>query len=270
MKNQIVILKVTERCNLNCSYCYYFNGLDRSFESKPAIMKKDISVQVAEFLAQGIDDYQITSLGIAFHGGEPMLLSKSRFSEICDILLKKLKPKLKSFQLILQTNGTLIDEDWIKIFKKYQISLGISLDGLRKNHDLYRVDHKGRGSYDKTLKSMELLKEKNYKFGVLSVIDPSYPAPAEEVFKQMVVNLGLNGIDFLWPHFTHDNPPECSPLEYGKQVSELFHCWVKHGDPKIKIRFFNSNLNLILGGHGLVYGQGLSDVKEKHVFCDTF
>lgn len=118
MKSLYVVLKVTERCNLNCSYCYYFNGLDNSFKSKPAAMTTDVVEQVVDFLLQGIKDYSIDLLGITLHGGEPMLLNKSSFDAICNILHTRLKAKLKKFILILQTNATLINDEWIEIFKK--------------------------------------------------------------------------------------------------------------------------------------------------------
>lgn len=266
MRNLVVVLKITERCNLNCSYCYYFNGLDKSFKSKPAAIKENVVTQVAEFLIRAIKDYDITSISLTLHGGEPLLLNKHSFSNLCSILSLKLIPNLEEFELIIQTNGTLIDEEWVDIFRKYNIKVGISLDGSRENHDFYRVDHKGNGSYDKILKSIELLQDQNYDFGILSVIDPTYNP--EEVFDQLVLNLQIKGMDFLWPDFSHDNPAPYSPLDYGIYVSKLFNRWIQHGDPKVKIRFFNSHINLMLGAQGLIYGQSLSgSSKEMHVIA---
>lgn len=266
MKNLNVVLKITERCNLNCSYCYYFNGLDNSFKSKPAAMKENVVMQVARFLINAVADYEIDSINLTLHGGEPLLLNKNSFSRICDTLTSNLKPKLKNLKLTIQTNGTLINKNWIEIFRQYNIEVGISLDGSRENHDFYRVDHKGNGSYDKILKSISLLREQDYDFGILSVIDPTYNP--EEVFNQLVLRLEVNGMDFLWPDFTHDNPAPYSALDYGIYVSRLFNKWVQHGDQKVKIRFFSSHINLMLGLQGLIYGQSLGDFKEAmHVIA---
>lgn len=61
----------------------------------------------------------------------------------------------------MQTNGTLINNDWVDIFEEYKIGVGISIDGPKEFHDVYRVDHEGKGTYDKINKSMELLKRRN-------------------------------------------------------------------------------------------------------------
>ncbi len=181
-------------------------------------------------------------------------------------MTSKLKPKLQEFELIIQTNGTLIDKEWVEIFRKYNVKVGISLDGSRENHDFYRVDHKGKGSYDKILKSIRLLQDQDYDFGILSVIDPTYDP--EEIFNQLVLNLKINGMDFLWPDFTHDKPATHRAIDYGIYVSKLFNRWVEHGDPNVKIRFFNSHINLMLGSYGLIYGQSLGEFEdEMHVIA---
>lgn len=266
MKTLYIVLKITERCNLNCSYCYYFNGLDKSFKSKPAAITIDVVEQVADFLIQGIKDYSIDSLGITLHGGEPMLLNKQAFSRVCNILETKLKPHLKKFIILLQTNGTLITKEWIDLFKKYQIKLGISLDGLKDNHDYYRVSHQGKGSYDRIIQSIKLLNLEGYDFGILSVIDPSYSP--KNIFKKLIIPYKITGMDFLWPDFTHDTPPPYSAVMYGKYITELFNYWVDHGDSSMQIRFFNSSINLMLGEKGLIYGQGIENSKDAmHVLA---
>lgn len=173
MKVVQLILKFSERCNLNCSYCYYFNGLDQSFKTKPKYLKEEVLSQVIIFLKQAIVELKLDQISISFHGGEPMLIGKKRFAAYCERLIAVLSSAIPSFELSMQTNGVLIDEEWIELFRKYNIRLGISLDGNKKAHDRYRVDHKGRGSYDQLEKAIRLLQAKEYEFGVLTVFDPS-------------------------------------------------------------------------------------------------
>ena len=59
MKSIQLILKLSERCNLNCSYCYYFNGLDQSFKSKPKYLKEDVLAQTIVFLKEAISDFKV-------------------------------------------------------------------------------------------------------------------------------------------------------------------------------------------------------------------
>jgi uncharacterized protein len=89
-----IVLKLTERCNINCSYCYYFNGLDQSFKSRPAKISQDTIVSVGNFLKQGAKDLNLKEIVVGFHGGEPLLIKKATFEWICDFLTDLLCPYL--------------------------------------------------------------------------------------------------------------------------------------------------------------------------------
>lgn len=81
-----VVLKFTERCNLNCSYCYYFNGMDQSFKERPALLSIDTAIKVVNFLKTGIIEMNIKYLSISIHGGEPLLMPKNQFRTICILI----------------------------------------------------------------------------------------------------------------------------------------------------------------------------------------
>jgi uncharacterized protein len=265
MLNSIeLILKLTERCNLNCKYCYYFNGLDQSFKEKPAALKPLVLDKIINFLLRGIKDLNLKKMTIVFHGGEPLLLNKHLFDEYCNKLRNLLIPQLNELYLTVQTNGVLINEEWIAIFKKHNIRLGISMDGSREYHDQFRVDHNNRGSYDKLMQAVTLLKKLNYDFGVLSVIDPS--KDPELIFNHFIKDLELNGLDFLWPDFTHDNPPPYPAKMYGVFISKILQMWVAHGDPNVRVRFVDSYVRMFLGKEGIIYGEGANSVPAYPIF----
>jgi uncharacterized protein len=226
-------------------------------------MSEETLDHTINFLLQGIKELEIEELNISLHGGEPLLLNKFDFDNLCSKLSKTLKPKLKHFEFSIQTNGVLIDNEWINLFKKHNIQLGISIDGSKKDHDKFRVDHKGKGSYNKIVKSIELLKQKQYDFGILSVIDPT--RDAYTTFNTFVNELRTDSMDFLLPDFTHDRPAPYSAEIYGKFINDLFSVWILNNNPKIKIRFFNSNINMFLGYEGLIYGQGHDELINDHL-----
>jgi uncharacterized protein len=260
-----LVLKFTERCNLNCSYCYYFNGLDKTFKERPALLSMNILEQIVHFLSEGIEDLEIRNIGISIHGGEPLLMAKNKFITICDKLYKSLFPKLDNFSLSIQTNGVLIDKEWIKIFEQFKIKVGISLDGPAEYHDKYRLYHSGKGSYYKVEKAIRLLQSENYDFGILSVIDPANDP--EVIYNHFTKFLGITGVDFLWPDFTHDRlPPIYSTLKYGEFITQMFKIWTKNDDPKIQIRFLNSYLGIFLGKSSLIYGVSSDkDRRDLHL-----
>lgn len=122
MSTLTVILKMSERCNLNCSYCYFFNGKDQSYKQRPAFISDKNIDSLIHFLKQGAVDLSIKKVVFGFHGGEPLLFGKEKFAKLCsELKLKLLNVVQVSFSV--QTNGLLLDEEWLKIFTKYKKTL---------------------------------------------------------------------------------------------------------------------------------------------------
>jgi len=141
------IIKISSRCNINCSYCYMYNLGD----STALLQPKTISIELVHILARKLQIYKVKYglplLRIALHGGEPLLAGKLKFSTYCEDLFAALG---EGFELYVQTNGILIDHEWVDIFSKYKIVVGLSLDGPQEIHDKYRKTHGGAGTFAKT------------------------------------------------------------------------------------------------------------------------
>lgn len=157
-KKLVLILKTAERCNLNCKYCYFFNGGDQSYKKHPPLISKGVVNQLVKFLSEGIQDLGIEHILVVFHGGEPLLQPIAQFTEMCFLLQSHLSP-LTSIDFKVQTNATLISEKWIDAFSQFRVSVGVSLDGPKEYNDIDRIDHRNRGSYDAVRKGIHLLQE---------------------------------------------------------------------------------------------------------------
>lgn len=249
-----VILKITERCNINCSYCYYFNGGNNDFERMPAIISLKTVESVALFLKQGVLDFGLTEVQVDFHGGEPMMMNKTRFKSMCIKFNDILSPHTK-LKLAIQTNATLIDEEWVNIFNQFDIGIGISIDGPKHYNDKYRIDHQGRSTYAKSLKGMTLLNEAHKHkpttgFAALAVINPEFSA--KEIFDHFVEDLGIRQMDFLLPDLFYDNFIVGSEEQYGRYLCDLFDAWFamwkKPANKDMDIRIINALLAK-LGGN---------------------
>ncbi|WP_242215349.1 radical SAM protein [Bacillus cereus group sp. BfR-BA-01383] len=240
--------KIAARCNLNCSYCYVFNKGDSSWRRRPAIMPDDIFDSALGRIRDFCNETGRDSISITFHGGEPCLAGVERMDRWCQQVRTALDDVAK-VRLTIQTNGTLLNSEWANLFRKHDISVGISMDGPKSIHDQYRLDHKGEGSYDSVIRGMSVLKEAGIDFSILSVIN--FDADPLEVHRHFSA-LGPHGISYLMPDFTHDTVQEVRRI-YGETpcsdfLIPLFDEWWFNGYVDQLIQPFWSIAKMILGG----------------------
>lgn len=254
-----VILKITERCNIDCTYCYFFHGEDQSFRWHPTSMAMETIDAIGAFLREGVNALALNEVMISLHGGEPLLLGKARFASLCERLSNALTP-VTNLIFCIQTNAMLIDQGWIDLFEKYHVLIGVSMDGPAEYHDAARVDFKGRGTYQRVVRGVQLLhlaaaQGRIEKPGVLCVINPTYSAA--KIYRHFVDDMGFEAIDFLLPHETHDSfSPGENPESYGRYLCEIFDLWKEDDNPALHVRVLVSIFSLLLGGPSLVSGYG--------------
>lgn len=246
-----VVVKVTERCNINCSYCYVFNKGDIAFKAHPPYMTFDTVTHLAKFLASATTESQTDMVIVDFHGGEPLMMKKTRFSKMCE-LLRTAVGRVCPIQFKLQTNGVLIDSDWISIFEKYRIAIGVSLDGDREMNDLYRIDHKGNGTYDATIAGVRKVQtgvaEKRIPgFGILSVSNPLMDGV--KTFNHYADELKVQNLDFLLPIDSHDSFSGFEHVRgYGKFLCDAFDQWVAGDNPSQHVRISVNTVGFMRNG----------------------
>ncbi|MBC3920068.1 radical SAM protein [Undibacterium sp. CY18W] len=234
-----VILKVSERCNLACTYCYYFYSGDDTYAKKPPVMKESTAEVVAAFLANGVRELGISRVLIAFHGGEPLLLKPERFQAFCDIFKVALSHVQLAFQV--QTNGVLINDEWIAKFQAYDVNIGISIDGAEPENDKFRIANNGKGSYSEVVAGLRKVQaaaqgEKALTApGTISVINATFDY--HKIFTHLHEDLGVEQISFLLPDVQHDTGlPMNTPAEnYGDILCQIFDAWLESG-AKAKVR----------------------------------
>ena len=158
-----IIIKLTTNCNLNCVYC------SEGTKEKSIFLPKEIFYKLIDELPELIDFTKEKKIDFLFHGGEPMLYGREGLLD----LINYAKSNLQNIDIkfSMQTNGTLIDEEWIKFFKKHEISIGISLDGYPKIHNTNRKTKSGEPTAEKIIKNIELLKKEGINIGTLMVLN---------------------------------------------------------------------------------------------------
>lgn len=242
------IVKIASRCNLNCSYCYVYNKGDLTWKERPAIMSNTTFQILMERIRHHCHLSGQKLVSITFHGGEPCLVGPEQLDLWC-ALARRMMNGVAGIRFYIQTNGTLLNPAWLDVFRKHDVQVGISMDGPRELHNVYRLDHAGRGSYDAVAQGLRLLREANMPFSILSVIQlGSDPLAIHHHF----VNLGCATICYLLPAYTHDT---IDPIRqrYGSTpcadfLIPIFDDWWYNGTLDVRIREFWNIARLILGG----------------------
>lgn len=152
-----IVLHITNKCNLQCSYCYANANNKHS---------KAISIDNILKLIEVLNINSINNINFIFHGGEPLIKLD---------LLKKIVNIIKTnyqgnYFFSIQTNGTILNDTIIDYIVKEKINLSISLDGYQEIHDKHRVDLNNTGSHSRVLRNIRILQEKNVEFAVNSVL----------------------------------------------------------------------------------------------------
>ncbi len=235
-----VVLKISERCNLACSYCYYFKGVDDSAYAKPPLMRMGVFNKIIKDLNQMLDDGTVIgTLEIILHGGEPLLFNNKSIKTVLQRLVDNFDHRL-NLEIGVQTNGTLISDEFIDIVNHFSIGVGISIDGIKSKHDKYRIFPSGGGSFDKVVSAIQKLQNSldvnsAPELGVISVI--SDDSSAVETYSFLVNELNIKRISFLLPDATHDNHTAEGHKKLhnvGESLYKCFELWSKNTDVHFK------------------------------------
>lgn len=233
-------------------------------------MSLAIFKQLIERIKEHAFDYNMQRFSITFHGGEPLLRKPKFFQEAAEVCRDAFEGKFQ-VDLGVQTNATIISIEHIKVFKKYGIIVGTSLDGPLETNDKFRIYKNGDGSHDDALKGLTLLRLPENKAiwgGNLSVINvKSSPRETFNYLSSLCPPL----LDFLEPDAHWEKLPcgkasSCS-TEYGDWLIELFDIWFD-SDSKIPIRKFDTIIHEMIGAGGTAEYFGISPVSLITISTD--
>lgn len=184
----LLVIQPTPFCNINCSYCYL---PDRSNPNKISIetVSRIIDTLIIDKILNG-------HLSIVWHAGEPLVLSPSFYRPLFTLIAHKLQSSGISVQHAMQTNGTLITQEWCDFIIEQDIRIGVSIDGPQPVHDANRKMRNGSGTFDKVIKGINLLKENSIKYHAIAVVNETSINNPKEFFYFFYANgfyeLGLN------------------------------------------------------------------------------
>lgn len=242
---------VGSACNLACSYCYYLDK--RRFydpdEKRPYMSDEMLDLYIKRYFeAQTADDVNFT-----WHGGEALLRPLPFYRKAVE-LQKKYGGNRRVLNC-LQTNGTLLTEEWCRFLKEGNWLVGLSIDGPQEFHDEYRRSRDGKPSFLKVMQAVRMLNAHGVEWNAMAVIN-DYNADHPEEFYNFFKSIGCNYIQFapIVERLTDEDdiasPIErgkladfsVSPEQWGEFLCRLFDLWVKEDVGKVFIQLFDSTL----------------------------
>ncbi|MFE1936521.1 FxsB family cyclophane-forming radical SAM/SPASM peptide maturase [Streptomyces sp. NPDC059474] len=252
------ILKVANRCNIDCDYCYVFNSKDQSSRHLPARMSLEVARAAARRIGEHAAANGLREVHVVLHGGEPLLAGQQHMAGLLSTVLEAIPPTT-DVRFELQTNGTLLTEAWLDLCERYGVAVGISLDGPPAANDRHRLTHTGRSSAASALRGIELLRSRPHLFaGLLAVVDLAND-PVE--VHDYLASFEPPVIDFNLPHGTHDDPPHRdnpSVPEYGLWMSRVYDAWLARPEYQHTVRMLEDIVALSSGVRGSVETLGLA------------
>lgn len=237
---------VAEDCNLACSYCYY--GGDGGFARRrreridSALLDRAIAQAIAQ--AKGVASF-------VWQGGEPLLAGREFFDAVVASQARHARPGV-AVRNALQTNGTLIDDDWAAFFARHGFLVGVSLDGPRDVNDRRRVTTAGTGTYDLVMRRIAHLVRHRVDFNVLAVLHEGNAGRARELVDFFAAK-DLRWVQFIPGMAFRAADPDAAPAylitaeQYGAFLCEAFDAWYGDGRPRLSVGLFDSLLSVCAG-----------------------
>jgi uncharacterized protein len=256
------LLKVHSRCNLACDYCYVYTLADQSWRSRPRIMAPDIVAAAAHRIAAHARHHGLRTVRVILHGGEPLLTGHRYLSDVVSVVRAAARPDVQ-VDMSLQSNGVLLDEVFIQMFRSLGVRVGISIDGDASAHDRHRRYANGAGSHAAVDRALRLLRRPDYQDvygGLLCTVDLA----AEPVSTyEALLEHAPPSIDFLLPHGNWSAPPPGRVpghpgTPYADWLAAVFDRWYAAPRRETRVRLFEEIIHLLLGGASETEAVGLT------------
>jgi len=230
-------------CNLDCSYCYYLEK-EKMYDASGRFRMSEQTLE--KFIDEYISSQNVPVVQFIWHGGEPVMLGMDYYRKALELQNKYSRGK--TIENVLQTNGTLLNDDWCRFFRDNHFLIGISLDGPEHVHDRYRLNKAGKPTFAQTMKGLELLVKHQVEFNTMSVVnDYSTQYPLEiyrflksigscymqfsPVVERIATNLSDGAMNLLAGSDQKESRLTAwsvKAMDYGRFLCEIFDDWALH------------------------------------------
>ena len=248
-------------CNLDCSYCFFLSK-EMLYPGSRFRMAEEL---LEQYLRQLIEAHARSPVvTVAWQGGEPTLMGVEFFRRSVELAEGLLRPG-QQVEYTIQTNATLLDEEWASFFKEHDFLVGVSIDGPRELHDAYRVNKGGKGSFDQVIAGLEQLKRADVQWNALTTIHAANAGHGAEVYRFLRDECGARFVQFIpiiervaeadgegtvpWSSW-RDRPlyvqrgervtgRSVTAEQYGRFLIDVFEDWVRRDVGKVYVQMFD-------------------------------
>jgi len=201
-------------CNLACSYCFFLDK-ELLYPSSDFRMSDEV---LENYIRQLIETHRSNQVTVAWQGGEPTLMGVDFYRKAIEYQEKYRRPGM-TFENTMQTNGTLLDDEWCEFYKENDFLIGLSLDGPRHLHDAYRVDKGGKPTFDKVMRGLRLLQKHGVETNILVTVNRINADHPQELYRFLRDEVGTEWIQFI-PVVERTNQNGLNLIQLGEHVSE--------------------------------------------------
>jgi uncharacterized protein len=258
-------------CNLDCSYCFFLSK-EMLYPGSRFRMADEL---LETYIRQLIESHaRVPEVQIAWQGGEPTLMGLDFFRHSVELAERYLKPGQRAVYTI-QTNGTLLNEDWADFFRQHDFLVGLSIDGPQALHDAYRVNKGGQGSFAQVVRGLTFLQEAGVEWNALTTIHAANADHGREVYRFLRDGCGARFIQLIpiiervaeaaadgsvpwssWrdrPLYTQQGSQvtnrSVTAKQYGRFLIEVFEEWVRADVGEVYVQLFDVALANWAGEH---------------------
>lgn len=251
----VMLKPIGSVCNLACEYCYYLEKSNLYKDNPKHVMSE---VLLERFIEEYINSQTMSEILFTWHGGETLMRPLSFYKKAME--LQKKYARGRNISNTIQTNGTLLTDDWCKFFKDNNWLVGVSIDGPQEFHDEYRRNKQGRPSFVNVMKGIQLLNKHQVEWNALAVVNDfnaDYPLDFYHFFKE----IGCRYIQFtpiVERIYNHTDGRHLAaveeggdlemtefsvtPEQWGNFLCTIFDEWVRNDVGQYYIQLFDATL----------------------------
>ncbi len=251
----VMLKPIGSRCNLQCKYCYYLEKENLYRNEKAHVISDDL---LEKFIKEYIEAQTMPQVLFTWHGGETLLRPLSFYQRALE--LQRIYGRGRQIDNCIQTNGTLLTDEWCEFFHRNHFLVGISIDGPQRFHDAFRLTRDGQPTFGQVMRGIDLLNKHRVEWNALAVVNrmnADHPLEFYHFFKQ----IGCQYLQFtpvvercheredgltLTPGMQGNGEDltdfSVTPEQWGRFLCTIFDEWVHHDVGQYFVQLFDATL----------------------------